>query len=238
MTEMELHQGEQAEVAPVVTELPALAVWANEARQVAVIAESLARTAFVPAPFRGKPAEVTAAILAGQEVGMRPMAALRAIDVIQGKPAMSALAMRALVQSHGHRITVTDQSNTRAVVEGQRRGDETVQRSVWTIERAKQLGIAGKDNWRNQPMAMLVARATAECARLVAADVILGMPYSTEELEDVDAAPAPTKRTAKRKPVEKPTLPEPELDEPAEPVTDQSTDGGDWPEPATPGGES
>lgn len=197
-----------------------LAEWASEARQVAVIAESLAKTSFVPRPFQGKPAEVTAAILAGQEVGMRPMAALRAIDVIQGKPAMSALAMRALVQSHGHRITVTDQSSTRAVVEGQRRGEETVQRSVWTIERAKGLNLTGKDNWRNQPMAMLVARATAECARLVAADVILGMPYSTEELEDVVAAPAPVKRTARRRPVEKPELPEPEMDEPAaeEPV--------------------
>src|SRR5690606_29571439 len=58
--------------------------WAAEARQVALIAESLARTSFVPKAFAGKPAEVTAAIMAGQEIGLQPVAALRSIDVIQG----------------------------------------------------------------------------------------------------------------------------------------------------------
>ncbi|MBQ1164485.1 hypothetical protein KBZ21_41615, partial [Streptomyces sp. A73] len=41
-----------------------------------------------------------------------------------------------------------------------------------------------------------VARATAECARLIAADVLMGMPYSAEELADEndDTAPAPKTR--------------------------------------------
>ncbi|MBQ1164211.1 hypothetical protein KBZ21_40115, partial [Streptomyces sp. A73] len=40
------------------------------------------------------------------------------------------------------------------------------------------------------------ARATAECARLIAADVLMGMPYSAEELADEndDTAPAPKTR--------------------------------------------
>ncbi|MBQ1164468.1 hypothetical protein KBZ21_41525, partial [Streptomyces sp. A73] len=39
-------------------------------------------------------------------------------------------------------------------------------------------------NYKTQPQNMLLARATAECARLIAADVLMGMPYSAEELAD------------------------------------------------------
>jgi hypothetical protein len=83
---------------------------------------------------------------------------------------------------------------------------------------------------------MLIARATSEVARLVAADALLGIPYTAEELEDQDtenetilATPAPTgprraqrasaprKALANRPPVaEQPSRPEdtPDLDEP------------------------
>jgi hypothetical protein len=50
--------------------------------------------------------------------------------------------------------------------------------------RGKPVEATGKENWQNQPQAMLLARATAECARLIAADAILGIPYAAEELRD------------------------------------------------------
>lgn len=225
-----------------------LAVWADSARRAASVAVSLAKTPFVPQSLRGNSPEVTAAnitaaILTGQEVGLEPMAALRSIDVIQGTPAMRAVALRALVQSAGHEVWVVEATTTRAVVEGRRRGEDRVQKSVWTMDRAKALGLAGKDNWRKQPQAMLVARATSELCRLIAADVILGVPYSVEELQDGDehdetAAPRPARRTARRKPVDATPLPEPELPEPAAPelpAADEGkvadTDGQEWPEP-------
>jgi hypothetical protein len=189
--------------------------WIEDARQLAPIAESLSRTSFVPKAFFGKPAEVTAAILAGQEVGLPAMAALRSIDVIEGKPGMSAIALRALIQSHGHDIWVVESTATRAIVKGRRKGAAHEETSTWTIDRARQLELTGKSNWKKQPTAMLLARATSECARLIAADVILGMPYSSEELLDgVEATDEPTeltaavedkpgRRTAKRKPLER-----------------------------------
>ena len=104
------------------------------------------------------------------------MAALRAIDVIQGTPALRAVALRALVQRAGHQIWLVESSKTQAIVRGKRRGEGTeTQESTWTIERARDLGLSGKDNWKKQPAAMLVARATAECARLIASDVLLGL---------------------------------------------------------------
>lgn len=211
--------------------------WAQDATEIARMAASLVQTSFVPASMRGKPGEATAAILTGLEVGLKPMSALRSIDVIQGTPALRAVSLRALVQGAGHEVWVDESTKTRAVVKGRRKGSDVVQESEWTTDRARDLGLLGKDNWKKQPGAMLVARATSELCRLVAADVILGLPYSAEELEDApspDTEPAKpkTKRTAKRQPVEA-TAPEPsEPDEPQEVLTDdqKSFDQEPWPE--------
>lgn len=175
-----------------------MARWARDAGEIARMASSLVQTSFVPSAMKNKPAEATAAILTGMEVGLKPMAALRSIDVIQGTPALRAVTLRALVQGAGHEVWVEEATKVRAVVRGRRRGSEVVQESVWTTDRAKDLGLMGKDNWKKQSQAMLVARATSECCRLVAADVILGLPYSVEELSDdapVDEVAEKPKRT-------------------------------------------
>jgi hypothetical protein len=163
-----------------------LAVWASEARQAYSIAVSIAKTSFVPAHFQDKPHEVTAAILAGKELGLEPMSALRSITVIKGTPALTANAMRGLVQSRGHEVWVESESSTKAVVKARREGEERIHTSEWTLDRAKSMGLTSRDNWQKQPQAMLVARATSEACRRVAADALIGMPYSAEELADVD----------------------------------------------------
>lgn len=228
-----------------------LAVWVEQAREVANIADMLCRTSFVPKAFQGKPAECAAAILAGQEMDMSPMASLRAIDVIEGKPGLTALGLRALVQSKGHEIWVHESTATRAIVKGRRKGSDKIETSTWTIDRAKQLGLTGKKNWKEQPTNMLLARGTAECARLIAADALLGMPYSTEELADGADAPAPvsgppvepktTRRTARRAQPAPPVADrEPDLTEPgadpqwSEPVAEVEPDA-DPEQPAEPG---
>lgn len=199
MTEIAVREAEPAHAS-------SLALWAEDARKAATVAVSLAKTPFVPQSLRGNTPEITAsnitaAILTGQELGLEPMAALRSIDVIQGTPALRAVALRALVQSAGHEVYVAEATTTRAVVSGRRKGEEREQKSVWTMDRAKALGLVTKDNWRKQPQAMLVARATSELCRLIAADVILGVPYSVEELQDgeeVTASEPAKRRTARR----------------------------------------
>lgn len=208
--------------------LSTLGQWARDARDAHAVATSLARTSFVPKEMQNRPELVTAAILTGQELGLEPMASLRSIDIIQGVPAMRANTMRGLVQAAGHEVWVDDDSNeTRAIVYGRRKGSDIVQRSTWTMDRARNLGLAGRDNYRKQPGAMLIARGTAEVCRLVAADVLLGMPYAVEELDEGEpetkARPkaAPKRRTAKRKPLEEaPDLEEPETPAPAEPASE------------------
>lgn len=165
------------------SEQSALVQWADDARQAASIAQSLAPTSFVPAALRGKVAEVTAVILAGQELGLPPVAALRSMDVIQGTPALKAHAMRGLVQSHGHKVQMVESDDRHAVFRGKRAGEDEWQTVTWTIERAVKLGLASKDQWKKQPQTMLEARATGTVCRLIAADVLFAMPYAAEELD-------------------------------------------------------
>ena|GEM_PF-2500131 len=214
-----------------VYEVPAaneLEQWARDLTTAYQAARQLVTTSFVPATYKGKPEEAAAAIMTGQELGLSPLAALRSIDIIGGVPAMRAVALRALVQSVGHEIWVEESTATQAVVKGRRRGSDKVETSVWTIDRARSLQLLGKDNWKKQPIAMLLARATSELVRLIAADVILGIPYSVEEVLDMGEltaetgeadAPrkAPAKTTARRKPL--PAKPaEPALPEDADPA--------------------
>jgi hypothetical protein len=225
----------------------ALVQWAQGARAAHQIAQSLAGTPFVPDSFGNNVANVTAAILVGQEVGLEPMAALRSMDIVKGTPALRAVAMRALVQSHGHEVWTVEKTATRVVMRGRRAGSSTVEESEWTMDRAKQLGVGGGTNYQKQPMTMLIARATSEVCRLIAADVLLGIPYSAEELDDgLDlggeqvAAPAKRTRTAKRALLTQVPLPEP--DPTPEPLADvaDNTDASepdpdpDWPDVAQP----
>lgn len=161
-----------------------LGEWAQSATAAHSIATTLVQTSFCPESFRGKAGEATAAILAGIEVGLQPMAALRSFDVIQGQAAARAMTLRAIVQSHGHEIVLVESTTTRCRMKGRRRGSNEWQTITWTIERAADLKLTGKDNWKKQPQAMLLARATSELARLIASDAILGIPYSAEELAD------------------------------------------------------
>lgn len=184
MTELAIpnqHQGR--DMAPAAVQPSPLMQWAMEARQAEQIADALARSSFIPATLRGKPQEITAAILAGQELGLPPMATLRSIDIINGTPGLRAHAMRGLVQSHGHSVQVVESTDNRCVMRGRRKGETEWQQVEWTIDRANQLGVTGKDQYKKQPRTMLVARATGEICRLIASDVLYAMPYASEELD-------------------------------------------------------
>jgi hypothetical protein len=212
----------------------ALLQWAHEAREAAKIAMSLAKTSFVPASLRGKPEDITAAILAGQELGLKPMASLRSMDIIQGTPALRAHAMRGLVQSHGHQVQLVSSDEGRCVMRGRRAGEQEWQEVVWTMGRANQLGLTGKDQWKKQPQTMLIARATGEVCRLIASDVLHAMPYAAEELggdpiraeASYPVAAESTRVTLAELTGEPSTVP---------PATDNSADE-DWPETAPIGG--
>jgi hypothetical protein len=174
--------------------------WTVLADSVYSIAERIVSTTMCPKAYRNKPDEATAAILAGNEVGLGPMASLRAFDDIQGTPAPKAITLRAIVQSRGHDLEVIEADHVHCIVEGRKKGSDRWQRLEWTFARAEQAGYPAKNpNWKKDPTAMLVARATSEMARWLDSAAIMGMPYSAEEISDSSglvAAPATRRVTA------------------------------------------
>lgn len=180
--------------------LARLEAWAQQATVVHEMANRIVGTSMCPKAYRGKPDEATAAILAGIEMGLMPMASLRAFDDIQGTPAPKAITLRAVVQSRGHDLEVVEADAVHCIVEGRRKGSDRWQRLEWTIERATLAGYPAKNpKWKTDPTAQLVARATAEMSRWLDSAAIMGMPYSAEEISDhssLQAGPVTTRITA------------------------------------------
>lgn len=149
------------------------------------LAQSICKTSLVPQHFRGKPQDGAVAIMAGAKWGLDAISSLQNIFIVHGTPSTFAKVMKAVVIANGHRLWTVESGPTKVVVRGQRLDSEDIEESVWTIERAKKAGLFSNKKYETEPENMLYARATAECARRVAPDCLLGMPYSREEMEDV-----------------------------------------------------
>lgn len=198
--------------------------WAQEASAISGIANAIAQTSLAGA-YRNDRDAIVAVILAGHEVGLKPMTSLKSIDVIQGQPALRAHAMRAIVLKAGHEIELVESDAQHCIMRGRRKGAEAWQTVEWDMGRAAQMKLTEKSEWKKQPKTMLIARATGEICRLVAADALHGMPYVAEELggyvhgEIVQQKQAPLSVAAITAPVQQPA---PQAD--ASDVVDVDTD--------------
>ena len=176
--------------------------WAVVLPAVGDLASKIAATEFVPDSLRGKPAAIAAAILYGRELGLEPMTALRSVNVIKGKPALSAEAMRALVLAAGHDIRFQEMTSARCVIVGKRKGQDETTTVTFTMDDAKKMGVGGGQQYSKMPRQMLAARATAELCRLIFADAIGGLQVDVEVDDEADAIGTVTPMTtAKRKKV-------------------------------------
>lgn len=157
--------------------------WASILPAVGDLAGKISTTNFVPKSLRGKPAEIAACILTGREVGIGPMESLSKINVIDGRPSMSAELMRSLVMRDGHEIRYPTLTDDKVVAEGRRAGSESWTTVTWSLTDAQRVGVAGKDVWKKYPRQMLSARATSELCRLLFPDALGGISYTPEELD-------------------------------------------------------
>lgn len=154
--------------------------WTHIVGQVIRLANEIYDTPFVPDGLRGSSAAVAAAILSGREMGLGPMTSLANIDVIRGKPTQKPLLMRAMILSQGHSWEDIETTDFRAVVRGRRKSESGWTTVTFTAAQAKTAGLdLGK-----YPADKLYARATSRLAKHKFADVIMGMAYSSDEVED------------------------------------------------------
>lgn len=161
-----------------------VSAWVDIVAPAAELAKQIADTDFVPKSLRGNPAQVTACILFGAEIGIGPLQSLAKINIIDGRPAPSAELARALCMGDGHDLWVEEATTTRVVMGGKRANSSHVQKATWTMDDAKKAGLAGKQNWQRYPRQMLLARCSIELARMVAPDSLGGISVFAEELDD------------------------------------------------------
>ena len=188
--------------------------WVHSLGAIADLSQQIANTDFVPRAIKGNIAAVTACILAGREMGIGPMTSLQHIHVIQGKPGQSAALMRSLIQSHGHEIDFGECNDETATVRGRRRGENNWTDVTFTAAQARRAKI----DLGGYPEDKLVARASARLARRKFGDVIVGMPYLVEELEDEGTGREATPATPAPSPPTKPASVVDELTGPARPT--------------------
>lgn len=156
-------------------------------------AEHLANANLLPRQYQRQPANVLYAMEYGRTLGITPLAAITGIHVIEGKPSASAALISGLVRQAGHRLRVRgDDKQAWAQIIRSDDPDYDGYQVTWTLDRARQAGLANKDVWKKYPAAMLKARAITEVARDACEEVLFGLHYTPEELgANVDAEGEP-----------------------------------------------
>ena len=141
------------------------------------LAEILSKSALMPEALRGKIPDVIVQILAGQELGLPPLASIRGVHIVAGKPILAADTMVALVRKSGscEYFMVEAETDTSVTYVCKRIGDPKEQRYTWSDEDTKLAGLNTKDNWRLHKKQMRRARCKAILARDVWPDVLAGV---------------------------------------------------------------
>jgi len=140
-----------------------------------------------------KKEEAMALMLIAQAEGRHPATVALDYDIIQGRPALkSQTALRRFIESGG-RVEWILRTDAAVSAKFTHPANGEIQ-VLWNMDRAKAMGLDGRDNWKKQPMVMLTWRCVAEGVRLCNPACLSGH-YLVEEVQDFDPP-------AKQKPIE------------------------------------
>lgn len=146
----------------------------------------------LPPAFRNSPPNILIATEVAASLGVTPFHLMQEMGIISGRPSFSAKFMRALVRRAGHKLreTTTPEGVARCVIiRSDDPGYEHV--SEWDEKKARDHGYWGKGHWAKNPPLMLGNRALSECVRQACPEVLGGVAYTPDEIQDF----APEKHT-------------------------------------------
>lgn len=148
--------------------------------------EAAAVSDILPTAYRNKPGNILVAIDYGESMGLRPAESLYRINVIEGKPTMSAELIASQVRKRGNKLHIyKDYEHMSVTAEIIRRDDPDFKfRETKNMEWAKRMGLAGKKNWVKDPMTMLKWRAITAVAREACPECLYGAGYTPDEMEE------------------------------------------------------
>lgn len=160
----------------------------------------------IPEAYRNKPANILVAVGFGAAMGLSYADSLYRINVIKGKPTMSAELIASQVRKAGHKLRIYKDEEHESVKASIFRKDDpefefsAVRDKAW----AQKMGLAQKDNYRKQPMTMLTWRAITAVAREACPEALYGVAYSPDELDDMPVVSEHEEPAAQ--PVEEPAV--------------------------------
>ena len=172
-------------------------------------------------PAAPSPGKILLVMETGAMLGLNPMAALQGIDVIEGKATISPQLMSGLVRQAGHKIEIQSAGSVAlgdfmVKVTLTRADDGTVYESIWDANRAARAGLCKYERqndgswkvtaqtsggvakpWQAYTETMCKWRALGDVCREGADDVLKGIAYTREEIENSvsiasDPEPDPT----------------------------------------------
>jgi hypothetical protein len=154
--------------------------------QMKEIAQMAIKSGLLPSAIRTPEAAMIIA-LKGFELGLPPMVAFSHINVIQGKPAMSAEIMLASIYKAHPKATIIieERSETKCILKAARPGVDKLATFEWNLDRARKMELLNKDNWKKQPGTMMFWRCITEMKRAIFPEVLMGIDYTADELEDI-----------------------------------------------------
>lgn len=176
--------------------LDQLKAYAESWGAAATIAEQMARTDFA-GQFKGKPADMAAAILKGASVGIQPADVGKAIYVVHGAPALYGKTAMQIARSHGYKFERVEfgpqKVHLRCIAP-----DGDADESIYTYERATREGLVkgNKVQYETRPEKMLFWKCVGELADQFFPHLTGGMGIK----EDVEQSPVTMTATRKDRP--------------------------------------
>ena len=127
-------------------------------------------------------AQAMVRILAGQEIGIPPFAAMSGIHIIQGKPTIGAGLIASRVKGSGkYDYNVKEMTDKICTIEFFQSG-KSIGSTSFSIEDAKKAGTKNLDKF---PKNMLFARCISNGVKFYCPDVFSGPVYVPEEMQQI-----------------------------------------------------
>lgn len=167
--------------------------------------KAVADAGIVPDAFKRQPANILVAQEIAKALNESVWVTMSEMSIISGKPSFSAKFMRSRVRQAGHRLRESFDKNTgtaRAVII--RHDDPDFEHvAEWDRAKAEAHGLWGKGHWKKNPSLMLKNRALSEVVREACYEVMGGVGYTPDEVQDFQ--PEPHRVTAERVQTQQPT---------------------------------
>lgn len=151
-------------------------------------AQALSESDIIPAHFKGKPANCMIAMGVSESLGVSTFNLMQEMSVISGRPAYTAKFMAALTRRAGHKLRQSfDKATGTARVVIVRKDDPDFEHVIeWDEKKARAHGYWGKGHWQKNSELMLKNRALSECVREACPEVLGGISYTKDEIQDFD----------------------------------------------------